>query len=73
MRGSNTSAIVNLFDGGNGTPEKKFKNLKLAINITHKSQRGPENLKKSKKKTREIAFLAVLIFFPVQKIIFGHF
>ena len=28
---------------------------------------------KSKKNFREIAFLAVLNFFPVQKLIFGHF
>ena len=44
---------------------------------------GPENLKKSKPKnswnqinqffSREIAFLADLNFFPVQKLIFGHF
>ena len=45
----------------------------------------PENLKKSKKlvksinqfykrkKNREIAFLAVSNFFPVEKLIFGHF
>ena len=43
---------------------------------------GPENLKKSRKKLvksnksifflREIAFLAVLNFFPFQKLIFGH-
>ena len=44
---------------------------------------GPENLKKSrqkklvksnqsKKKIPEMAFLAVLNFFPVQKFIFGH-
>ena len=46
--------------------------------------RRPENLKKSRQKNswnqikpnfffREIAFLAVLNFFPVQKLIFGHF
>ena len=29
--------------------------------------------KAKKKKTREIAFLPVLNFFPVQKLIFGHF
>ena len=45
---------------------------------------GPENLKKSRPKKlvksnksnlffRKIAFLAVLNFFPVQKLIFGHF
>ena len=48
------------------------------------SGRGPENLKKVQAKNlvksnksnfifREIAFLAVLNFFPVQKLIFGHF
>ena len=31
---------------------------------------GPKNLKKSRQKTREIAFLAVLNFFLVQKLIF---
>ena len=43
---------------------------------------GPENSKKSKKTreikyinlfNREIAFLAILNFFPVQKLIFGYF
>ena len=34
---------------------------------------GPENLKKSRQKTRESEFLAVLNFFPDQKLIFGHF
>ena len=39
---------------------------------------GPENLKKLVKSNksnffREIAFLTVLNFFPVQKLIFGHF
>ena len=39
---------------------------------------GPENLKKSRQINqnfffREIAFLAVLNFFPVQNLIFGHF
>ena len=43
--------------------ELRIKNL---IFILHS---GAENIKK----TREIAFLAVLKFFPVQKLIFGHF
>ena len=44
---------------------------------------GPENFKKSSQKNswnqinpiffREIAFLPVLNFFPIQKLIFGHF
>ena len=43
---------------------------------------GPENFKNSRQKTREIkknfffreiAFLTVLYFFSVQKLIFGHF
>ena len=34
---------------------------------------GQKNLKSPGKKTREIAFLAVLNFFLVQKLIFGHF
>ena len=58
-----------------------FGNLVLRLTLLHI---GPENLKKSMQKKLvksnkskfspyEIAFLAVLNYFPVQKLIFGHF
>ena len=42
------------------------------INSPNTYTAGQKIFKKSRKKTREIAFLAVLNFFPVEKLIFGH-
>ena len=47
--------------------------MSICTNFYSYFHSGPENLKKSRQKTREIAFLAVLIFFPSSKIDFWPF
>ena len=65
-------------------PPRNVLNFPAAMIFAKKKHSVPENLKKVQAKKlvksnkskfffREIAFLAVLNFFPVQKLIFGHF
>ena len=58
-----------------------FKKSIMQLKCVVQGHSGPENLKKSRQKNsrnqinffREIAFLVVLYFFLVQKLIFSHF